>query len=125
MTDAQQRALSRAKLMLHVAGTHAKRHGAEFTSYYDEADCTGECILDDCGFAIDELEHVFPEVDPAVEWEAVARNMAQVLVNTAAWIEEWEHGGFSTRVLPSIVQPAYLRSVFANQLAAHNLTVAD
>ena len=58
----------------------------------------------------------------AVEWEAVARNMAQVLNNTAAWIEEWEQGGFSTRVLPSIVQPAYLRSVFANQLAAHNLS---
>ena len=122
MTDAQQKALSRAKLMLHVAGTHAKRHGAEFASYYDAADCDGSCILDDCGFAIDELEHVFPETDPAVEWEAVARNMAQVLSNTASWIEEWEAGGFSTRTLPEVVRPAYLRSVFASQLAAHNLS---
>lgn len=61
----------------------------------------------------------------AVEWEAVARNMAQVLVNTAAWIEEWEQGGFSTRTLPSVVQPDYLRGVFAAQLAAHNLTPHD
>ena len=125
MTDAQQKALSRAKLLLHVAGSHSYKFGAEFTSHYDEADCDGGCIRDDCGFAIDELEHVFPEVEPAVEWEAVARNMAQVLANTASWIEEWEQGGFSTRVLPSIVQPAYLRSVFANQLAAHNLNVED
>ena len=122
MTDSQQKALSRAKLMLHVAGTHAKRYGAEFTSHYDEADCDGGCINDDCGFSIDELEHVFPEVDPAVEWEAVARNMAQVLANTASWIDEWEQGGFSTRTLPEVVRPDYLRSVFASQLTAHKLT---
>ena len=59
LTQPQLNALSRAKLMLHVAGQHAKRYGAEFTSHYDEADCDGGCIADDCGFAIDELEHVF------------------------------------------------------------------
>ena len=62
------------------------------------------------------------DAERATEWQAVARNLGQVLQNTASWIEEWEQGGFSTRVLPSIVQPAYLRSVFANQLAAHHLS---
>ena len=62
------------------------------------------------------------DAERATEWQAVARNLGQVLQNTASWIEEWEQGGFSTRVLPDVVQPNYLRGVFAAQLAAHQLS---
>ena len=62
------------------------------------------------------------DAERATEWQAVARNLGQVLQNTASWIEEWEAGGFSTRTLPEVVRPDYLRGVFAAQMQAHNLT---
>jgi hypothetical protein len=29
----------------------------EYTVFYDETECDGACLADDCGFAIDEIAH--------------------------------------------------------------------
>ena len=99
---------------------------ATIRQYADEAGpCDHSTNICVCQLRVDadELEACAASVvSRAVEFEAVARNLGQVLQNTASWIEEWEQGGFSTRVLPDVVQPNYLRGVFAAQLAAHQLS---
>lgn len=59
MTNEQKAALARAIEMLHVAGDHCRTYAAEDTSFYDEADCDGGCIAEDCGHAIEELNNAF------------------------------------------------------------------
>lgn len=52
------------------------------------------------------------------EWEAVARNLAQVLTNTAAWLDEFAEGKAGD-TMP--VDTAQLRSAFKGQCEAHGV----
>ena len=45
--------------MLRIAAEVIREHASEATHFYDEADCDGYCIADDCESAAEELENEF------------------------------------------------------------------
>lgn len=47
----------RAIYMLKVASEYIKRHAPDESIHYDEADCDGSCVAEDCMSAADELDH--------------------------------------------------------------------
>ena len=125
MTDAPRRPSEAELVMLLRNASSLASHvvNSQFFAEGSSAEGAAMSLAVDACAAADTLEATTgADQVRAVEFEAVARNLGQVLQNTASWIEEWEQGGFSTRTLPSVVQPDYLRGVFAAQLAAHNLT---
>lgn len=57
-------AIPRALEMLRVAGEHSAKYGADETTIYDEADCDGTCVKDDCEFAADDLRAALAKAVP-------------------------------------------------------------
>ena len=61
--DNTQEALNRAKTLLKAAGKLLKKQKNAYyvlnllaeTVYYDEAECDGECLLEDIGYWFDEF----------------------------------------------------------------------
>ena len=49
-------AFNRAIVMLSVAGNHCEDHAMSAISHYDDADCDGICINDDCKTVIEWLQ---------------------------------------------------------------------
>lgn len=49
-------ALDRAIVMLSVAGNHCEEYAMSAVSHYDDADCDGICINDDCKTVIEMLQ---------------------------------------------------------------------
>lgn len=50
--------LQRAMLMLKVAAKYIKESGTELEIHYDEADCDGHCVAEDCENAADALSEL-------------------------------------------------------------------
>jgi hypothetical protein len=50
-------AVKRAVEMLHVAAYHCEQYAPENESFYDNAECDGSCIADDCRAAATELAY--------------------------------------------------------------------
>lgn len=48
--------LERAILMLEVAAKYIKENCSDVIIHYDEADCDGGCIAEDCKNCIDDLK---------------------------------------------------------------------
>ncbi len=47
----------RAIEMLRIAAEVIREHAPDVTRFYDEAECDGYCIADDCESAAEELEN--------------------------------------------------------------------
>jgi len=60
-TDSQKAALARARVMLKVAAQYISETWPEGTIFYDDAECDGYCVADDCKQAQEELEYQFRE----------------------------------------------------------------
>jgi hypothetical protein len=64
-----------------------------------------------------EREQLFDEAK-VPQWEQVARNLGQILTNTAAWLDE---SRVAIGAVPTPVDTTELRKAFAKQCAAHGV----
>lgn len=56
-------ALKRAQEMLRIAGPLVEQYAADAIIHYDQADCDGTCIADDCRDAADHIDQVLSTID--------------------------------------------------------------
>jgi hypothetical protein len=59
MTRNPKRTVERAVEMLRLASEMIREHCPEAEAFYDETDCDGLCVADDCEFIADDLAAIF------------------------------------------------------------------
>lgn len=61
------KASERASFMLRIAAIYIRKHCPDELYHYDEADCDGGCVADDCDAAAEELRYKHSDVVMAKE----------------------------------------------------------
>ncbi len=54
-------AAKRAIEMLRIAGPLAEKHAFDVVTFYDDAECDGSCVAEDCRDAADSLENLIEQ----------------------------------------------------------------
>lgn len=60
--NAKRDAIKRAIEILEIAGEHCESYAGDATAFYDEADCDGYCINDDCKAAANDLRKLLKDM---------------------------------------------------------------
>ena len=59
MTRNPKRTVERAVEMLRLASEMIREYCPDAAAFYDDAECDGFCVADDCEFIADDLEAIF------------------------------------------------------------------
>jgi len=83
--------VARAVAMLRIAGEHCQKYAPGDHSFYDDADCDGYCIMEDCNNAADDLEHraSLTVADGDAEARGYARGIREAAEIVKIGADEW------------------------------------